>query len=410
MGHFTYKATDRSGTIHKGFLEAADEQGALVELDRMGYIPIRLSPAKADTKGASPWNLFQLPKPVFHRSSSRDVTAFTQDLSALLKAGLPLDMALRILIDTGANPRFRAVIEDILQTVQKGHFVSDALARHPRLFNRFYINMVKAGEAGGILDEVLERLGDFLESSQELVDYIKSAMLYPLFLLGVGSLSIIILLTFVIPKFSVIFQDMGRAIPLAAQILLAVSNGMKSWWWLLLIITTFSLFAIRRFTASGAGRAWIDSRMLRVPLLGDLIRKREIARFSRTLGTLVRSGVPILQSLLLVKDIISNTTIADALETVHGRVKEGEKLARPLADIGVFPPMAIQMITVGEETGRLDDMLLKVAESYEKVVRGLIKKYVGLIEPVMILGMGILIGSIVITMLMAIFSMNELPF
>ncbi len=410
MPYYSYKATDESGKIFKGFLEAGDDRGALAELDDLGYIPLKLRYADSK-KNKINFQLSSFRLPTFmRRSFSREVTSFTLDLAALLKAGLPLDMALQILIDTAGSTPFRDILSDILHTVQKGHFLSDSLAKHPEAFSRFHINMVKAGEAGGVLDDVMERLGEFLETSQELIEYIKSAMIYPVFLLGVGSLSIIILLTFVIPKFSLIFADMGQAIPLPAQMLLGLSSGLKTWWWVIGISLALLTFIFRHYTRTGSGRYRLDSWKMKMPMVGSLIKKREIARFSRTLGTLVHSGVPILSALELVRDIISNQVIADALEKVHSRVKEGEKLARPLDDIGVFPPMAIQMITVGEETGKLDVMLLRVADSYEKMVRGLVKKYVGLIEPVMILGMGVVVGSIVIIMLMAIFSLNDLPF
>lgn len=408
MPFFTYKATDASGKIFKGTLEAADDQGALDELDGLGYIPIAIKPATGATSGGAPGIFAGLPA-LFTKTRSRNVTSFTQDLATLLKAGLPIDAALQILIDTETTP-FGDALREVLQTVQKGHYLSDALARRPDLFNQFYVNMVKAGETGGVLEDVLERLGQFLESSQELRDYVKSAMLYPLFLLGVGTLSIIVLLTFVIPRFSVIFQDMGTAIPMAARLLLAVSGFLQSWWWLMLAGVIVLATAIRLHTTSGPGRDQLDRLKLRLPLVGDLIKKQEIARFSRTLGTLLHSNVPILQALELVREIISNQVIAEALETVQRRVKEGGKLARAMAEIGFFPPMAIQMITVGEETGKLDQMLLRVADSYEKIVRNMVKKYVGLLEPVMILGMGVMIGGIVITMLMGIFSMNDLPF
>jgi len=409
MPLFTYKATNSAGKIFQGTLEAADEPAALTELDTLGYIPIVMKPAAGGKNAATPGMFLGLPAFFANRARSRNVASFTQDLATLLKAGLPIDAALKILIDTDTSP-FGDAIREILQTVQKGHYLSDALARRPELFNRFYVNMVKAGETGGVLDDVLGRLGEFLESSQELRDYVRSAMLYPLFLMGVGTLSIITLLTFVIPRFSVIFQDMGTAIPTSARLLLGVSGFLQSWWWLLLVGVIVLAAFFRLHTASTAGRTQLDRLKLRLPLLGDLIRKQEIARFSRTLGTLLHSNVPILQALELVREIISNQIIEESLESVHRRVKEGGKLARALTEIGFFPPMAIQMITVGEETGKLDQMLLRVADSYEKIVRDMVKKYVGLLEPVMILGMGVAIGGIVITMLMGIFSMNDLPF
>jgi len=281
---------------------------------------------------------------------------------------------------------------------------------HPEAFSKFYVNMVRAGEAGGVLGTVLERLGEFLETSQELKDYIRSAMVYPLFLLFVGGISVIILLVFVIPKFSVIFADMRQAIPLSTRILLGMSSFLKSFWWLILPAAGGALFAFKRYADTPAGKQRLDRFSLRAPLTGDLIRKIEVARFSRTLGTLMGSGVPILRALELVRDIISNTVIAGALETVRERVKEGERLSKPLEDTQVFPSLAVQMITVGEESGKLDEMLVRVAQNYEKTVRNTVKRLISLLEPAMILVMGIVVGFIVISMLMAIFSMNEMPF
>ncbi|MFZ5766469.1 MAG: type II secretion system F family protein [Thermodesulfobacteriota bacterium] len=412
MPYFTYKATDRHGKVVKGVLEAEIEQAVAAELDKMGYIPIRIANAgaKRPRNGgtAMPFSL-RLPGRL-PRSSAKQTTLFTRDLASLLAAGLPLDRALEILIETGGTTGFTDTIRDILLSVQKGHYLSDALARHPKAFSVFYVNMVKAGEAGGILEDVLRRLADFLETVQELKEYIISALLYPVFLVGVGGISIILLLTFVIPRFSMIFDTMGQSVPVAAQLLLTFSATLKNWWWLIGAIISALFFAVRRYAATDSGRLRLDTLILTMPLAGDLVRKIEIARFSRTLGTLIHSGVPILKSLELVQDIISNRVIATSLDRVSNRVKEGEKLAGPLAAIGVFPTLAIQMITVGEETGRLDEMLLRVAENYEKIVRDLIKRSIGMLEPVMILVMGVLIGFIVITMLMAIFSMNDLPF
>jgi general secretion pathway protein F len=270
--------------------------------------------------------------------------------------------------------------------------------------------MVRAGETGGVLPAVLERLGEFLESAQDLKDYIKSAMVYPLFLVLVGGASIIIMLTFVIPKFSIIFSDMGTAIPASTQLLLGISHGLRDYWWLLMLVMAGLVFALRRYVRTEKGRYRKDAYALRLPLLGRLVRAVEVARFSRTLGTLIRSGVPILQALALVRQIITNQLIADSLERVYNRVKEGDTLSAPLNQEGYFPALAVQMISVGEETGKLDRMLLKVADNYEKTVRNMIKRLVNLLEPAMILAMGLMVGFIVISMLMAVFSMNEVPF
>jgi len=306
--------------------------------------------------------------------------------------------------------KVKEVVGDILKTVQGGGYLSDAMAKHPKIFSKFYVNMVRAGEAGGVLESVLERLGAFLESSQDLKDYIKSALVYPLFLVFVGGASIIILLTFVIPKFSVIFSDMGQAIPFSTRFLLGLSEVLRAYWWVILGGLGAIFFFLRRYLITQAGRLRLDRNKLSLPIAGELVKKIEVARFARTLGTLTKSGVPILQALVLVKDIIGNRVIAKSMEKVYERVKEGDKLSKPLSDSGIFPSLAIQMITVGEETGRLDSMLLRVAENYEKMVKDTVKRFISLLEPAMILAMGLVVGFVVISMLMAIFSMNEMPF
>jgi general secretion pathway protein F len=409
MTVFSYKASDFSGKVVKGTFEAEDETGVVKRLQGMGYIPIQISPAGAAERGMKLDLGVSLGR-LFGRVSRRDVLQFTQDLSAMLASGLPVDRALTILLDVTEKRRMRDVVSEIRKSVQAGSYLSDAMARHPEAFSDFYVSMVRAGEAGGVLDAVLERLGEFLESSQELVDYIKSALVYPLFLVFVGGISIIILMTYVIPRFSVIFEDLGGAIPPSTQLLLASSELLRGYWWALLPAVVLAIFGFSRYAATPGGKARIDRIKLRLPLFGELIRKIETARFARTLGTLVRSGVPILQALSLVRDTIGNTVISRAMKRVHAQVQEGERMSRPLAETGHFPTMAVQMITVGEETGRLEEMLLRVADNYEKLVRNLVKRLIGMLEPTLILVMGVVVGFIVISMLMAIFSMNEMPF
>ena len=392
-----------------GVLEADEEKKVVAELQNLDLIPIRIVVAKGNGKRLG-MNLSEQLLSLFNGVSSKDVMAFTQDLATLLEAGLPVDRALSLLIESSENERFKMVASDILKTVQGGGYLSDALTKHPKAFTSFYVSMVRAGEAGGVLEAVLSRLGEFLESAQELKDYIKSAMVYPIFLVGVGGMSIIILLTFVIPKFSIIFSDMGQAIPLSTQLLLGVSELLQSYWWAILILLGAGYFFIRKYINTPAGRLKFDRKKMKFPVVGGLIKKIEVARFARTLGTLTKSGVPILQALLLVKGIMGNKVIAGSMENVYARVKEGDRLSKPLKDTGIFPPLAIQMITVGEETGRLDRMLLRVAESYEKMVRNTVKRLISLLEPAMILFMGLVVGFVVVSMLMAVFSMNEMPF
>jgi type II secretion system protein F len=409
MSIFSYKATDYNGKIVKGFLEAADDKGVVTKLDSMGYIPIRIALAGKEKRKIH-LDVSDILSNIFRRVSGKDVMLFTQDLATLLGAGLPVDRSLAILTEVTEKEKFKEIIHDILKTVQGGSYLSDALSKYPSVFSKFYVNMVRAGEAGGVLEPVLIRLGMFLETSQDLKDYIISAMVYPLFLVLVGGASIIVLLTFVIPKFSLIFSDLGAAIPISTQILLGLSSLIRNYWWVMAVSIFFLYYLFWRYSRTPEGKFNIDKQKIRSPIIGDMIIKIEVARFSRTLGTLIRSGVPILQALTLVKDIIGNRVIAASMDDIREKVQKGDRLSKPLHAIGYFPSLAIQMITVGEETGRLDEMLLKVAENYEKIVKSMIKRFIGLLEPLMILIMGLLVGFIVISMLMAIFSINEIPF
>lgn len=390
-------------------IEAKDEMAAASLIQAKGYIPIRISITGAANSKFN-FDFSNVLTRFVRRVSSRDVQLFTQDFATLLGAGLPVDRALQILIDVAENQKFKIIIKEVLDIVKSGGYLSDALAKFPMAFSSFYVNMVKAGESGGVLDSVLTRLGSFLETSQELKDYIKSALVYPIFLIFVGGASIIILMTYVIPKFSVIFSDLGGTIPLTTQILLSVSAFLRLYWWIILFGLVGSYIGCRKYGRTPDGRLKIDQVKLKLPVLKHFVQKLEVARFTRTLGTLMESGVPILQALELVRGIIENRVISNSLRKVQDRVKEGDKLSRPLGDTGVFPPLAIQMVTVGEETGRLEEMLLRIAENYEKVMKNMVKRLIGFIEPAMILIMGLVVGFIVISMLMAIFSMNELPF
>ncbi len=409
MSLYSYKATDISGKIVKGTLEAVNEQNAANRLQDMGYIPIKISHSGKEQIQLN-HNISKDVLSFFSRISNKDVMLFTQDLSALLKAGLPVDKALSILIDVTEKERFKAIIRDILKSVESGSYLSDAMAKYPNGFSDFYVNMIRAGEAGGVLEAVLDRLGIFLENTQDLRDYIKSALIYPIFLVLVGGISIIILMTVVIPKFSVIFSDMGQTIPFSTRLLLGMSDLLRSYWWIILPGLTGCYISYWQYAKTPAGRFRIDKYKIRFPISGELVKKIEVARFARTLGTLVKSGVPLLQAIDLVKDIIGNKVVAGAMKKIYDRVKEGERLSKPLNDTAIFPSLAIQMITVGEESGRLDEMLLRVADNYEKVVRNTVRRFVNLLEPVMILIMGLVVGFIVISMLMAIFSMNDMPF
>ncbi len=406
MPEFAYKATDSMGKIVEGLMEAPEEREVVSKLQSLGYIPIKIGHRSKARSFSLDIDLMAF----FRRISSKDVMNFTQQLSTLLSAGLPLEKSLSIVAELTEKKEFQNVITEILSGIQEGIAFADVLAKHPKVFSKLYVNMVKAGEAGGVLEMILERLVDFLESSQELKDYITSAMLYPLLLTGVCGLTIILLLTFVIPNFSTMFEDVGGSIPASAQLLLGMSEVLKSYWWVMVSVIGGVYFGIKKYLATENGKFKWDEIKLKLIMVKTLVQKIEVSRFSRTLGTLIQSGVPILQSLNIVKETIGNLVIARSLTGIHEGIKEGEGISKPLKSANTFPSLAIHMITVGEETGRLDEMLLKVADIYDQDVRNAIKRLISLLEPCLILFMALIVGSIVVTMLLAIISVNEIAF
>jgi general secretion pathway protein F len=394
---FSYRATTMEGAIVEGAIEAADEKSAIERLKNSGIIPLKVAAPEEGIK-----------KRITLRSSKTDLLTFTTELSSLLSAGLPLDRSLNILSEISESKDMKNIVQSILKSIREGSSFSDALQRHPKVFPRLYINMIRAGEAGGVLDVVLDKLNEFLESSKELKEHVLSVMIYPIILIVTGGISIIILLTYVLPKFSVIFAELGSSLPLPTQVLLRFSNALKSYWWIVLSVIIAGWIIFKNYIKSDTGRYNWDAFKLK--LMGEVIRKLETARFCRTLGTLLRSGVPLLQALNNARDVINNQVIASAIDAVSTGAKEGKGIAVPLSSANVFPPLALSMIKVGEETGQLDNMLMRVASPYEKSLNVAIKRFVSLLEPIMILSMGLVIGFIVISMLMAIFSITELPF
>jgi len=397
MAIFSYRATTLDGTIMEGVVEAADEKAVVERLKNSGIIPLKVAAPKESIK-----------RRLTFRSSKGDLLIFTTELSALLSAGLPLDRSLNILSELSESKEMKNIVQSILKSIREGSSFSDALAGHPRVFPRLYINMIRAGEAGGVLDVVLDKLSEFLESAKELKEHVFSAMIYPAILTVAGGISITVLITYVLPKFSTIFAELGGSLPLSTQIILTFSNGMRSYWWVALLSIIICWISLKNYIKSDTGRYKWDVFKLKV--MGEIIRKLETARFCRTLGTLLKSGVPLIQALSNAKEVISNHVIASAIDDVLKGAKEGKGIAVPLSASNVFPPLALSMIKVGEETGQLDSMLMKVASTYEKSLKVAIKRFVSLFEPAVILGMGLIIGFIVISMLMAIFSVTELPF
>lgn len=396
MAFYAYRATTRDGQIQEGQIEAQDEKSAIERLKNAGVILIKITAQKkAKNKSGA-------------RTSKDELQTFTAELYVLLNAGLPLDRSLNILSDVFESKGMKSVIESILTAIRGGKTFSDALLEHPKIFPRLYVNMIKAGEASGVLDVILEKLNEFLESTKELKDNVFSAMIYPVILLVTSILSIIMLLIFVVPRFSSLFNEMGGSLPPTTQMLMSMSTGLQNYWWALILMIAFAVFVFRTWINSAPGKYKWDAFKLKV--LGDVIVKLEIARFCRTLGTLLKSGVPLLQALINSRDVTTNLVISEALEKIMKEAKEGKGIAVPLANTGIFPPLALSMIKVGEETGQMEDMLIKVAFTYEKSLKETIKRFVSLLGPIMILVLALIIGFIVVSMLLAVFSITDMPF
>jgi general secretion pathway protein F len=403
MPVFVYRAADRRGQTVDGVMEAADARAVVERLHKEAYFPIKVA-VQGDRAA-----LFS-----FGGGSSRvrgrDLLAMTQQLATLFEAGLPLDRALAILEELAPSARVKTIVGDLLRSVRGGTSLSEALAKHhPRPFSRLYINMVRAGEKGGVLEVSLRRLAEFLEARAAFNEAVVSALAYPLVITTVGAGAIVFLMTFVIPRFATIFEDLGQAIPLPTQILLSVSAAMQAYWWVGVLIVAAGVLAWRMWTGNPHGRLQWDQTILRLPLAGPLSMKVETARFARTLGTMLKSGVPVLGALAVVGDMMSNQAVGGSVARLADGVKRGGTIASGMQEQGTFPVLAMHMVRVGEETGRLEEMLLKVADTFETDVRQDLKRVLGLLEPAIILGMGVLVAFIVVAMLLAIFSINDVP-
>ncbi len=405
MPLFKFKAVTPEGRMTEGTLEAVDQNAAFAKLQEQGQLPIKVvSSEERGILGAEfilPWKR--------KRVRRADLLVFTQELATLIGAGLPLDRSLTILGGLTENEYLRGIVKDLLREIKGGKSLSDAMANYPHVFPKLYVSMVKAGEAGGALDVILLRLIEYLEEAEELKNYFTSSMIYPLILGTVSSAAIILMVTFVIPKFADIFENAGAPVPLPMKIMLGISGLITGYWWLILLVIIGSFLMFRRHLNSEKGRRQLDTALLRMPLVGSLMTQLEVSRFSRTLGTLLKSAVPMLQSINIVREVVGNTIISSALDNVIAGVKKGDGLAKPLQETRVFPDFSIHLLEVGEETGRLDEMLIRVADTYDRDVRNTVKRLVALFEPLIILFMGVVIGLMVVSMLYSIFSINNVP-
>ncbi len=406
MSAFTYKATTREGKVVEGQIEAENERAVLVKLQDLGYLPLRIT---AGPKGGP--SLFALGVSARHRRKVRtkDLLLFTQELKTLLRAGLPLDRSLMILEQLTEKGVLQEVIHDVIGKIKGGKTLADAMAEHPDVFPKVYVNMIRAGESGGVVPQVLEEVSAYLERSVELRTYLATSLIYPVIVSSMMIVSLLVMFLFVIPKFAQIFESSRAPIPLPMQALMTISDFFTGWWWALLGVIVLAVLGFVRWHRTPRGRRIWDERLLKTPVFGRLVSLVEVARFNRTLGTLLQSAVPLVHALTLVKEILNNQIIAESIEPIKNGVKKGDGLVGPMRKTGVFPPLSLHLIEVGEETGNLAAMLTQAAEVFENDARVEVKRLIGLFEPAMILLMGLVVGLIVITMVFSIFSISEIP-
>ena len=408
MPFYQYKAVSPAGEVQEGLLEASSTPAAIARLQEMGLIPIRATEAGAAKAGAPA----AARRPLFRRAGTvrqEDIGIVTRELATLLRAGLPLDRAFEILINLAPNPKVAELLGRVRNEVRGGSPLSKALESQRGVFTRFYVNMIRAGEAGGSLPTVLTRLAEYMERAKALRDNIMASITYPAFLAVVSVLAVVVLLGAVVPRFKPIFAGTGKAVPAMTQAVLFAGDAMRNYGWLILIVLAVLGWLMLRRLKDPDVRYRFDRRMVTWPVVGDLFAKVEMARFSRTLGTLLSNGVTLVAALNIVRETMSNTWLAEAVGNVARELKEGRGLGRPMMETGRFPMLAVHMIQVGEETGRLDDMLMQVAETYDHEVEVAIRKALALLQPVMIVVMAAVIGFIIIAILSAMLSVYDLP-
>lgn len=406
MQRFRYHAVSAAGALEAGEIEASDAPQAATRLQARGLIVMRVEPAaQGHRRGSAPGLSIWARKSAVTQG---DVAVLTAELATLLRAGLSLDRSLEVLIDLATSDAVRQLLTAIREDVRGGAALSTALEARGGVFNRLYLSMVRAGEAGGALDIVLERLSEFMERSRELRETVQSALIYPAILVAVSVLSVAVLLVWVVPQFSAMFESAGKALPLPTQIVIASGAFVGQWWWAIILASVIAWLGFSRLWQRLEIRLVWDRRILSWPLLGDLVAKVEVARMARTLGTLLGNGVSLLTAIAIVRETLGNVALAGALADVATQLKEGKGLGRPLMETGLFPKLSVQMILVGEETGRLQEMLLRVADVYDREVRSAVKRMLSFLEPVLILGLGLIIGAIIMSILVAILSVNDL--
>jgi type IV pilus assembly protein PilC len=419
MPRYSYVAMDSRGKETKGVLEVASQNEAINRLKEMGYFPTKVVEDKGKAKKAkgAPARPGQKKKgmsinieiPGFSGVKSKTLSVFTRQLATLVDAGLPLLRGLRVLEKQEPNPTLKRIIGELGYSIEGGSTFSEGLAQHPKVFNRLFVNMVKAGELGGVLEVVLARLAEFMEKAEKIKGKVKAALFYPVAVMVVAVGVLAVLLVFVVPKFKAIFAEMlgGAGLPAFTEFVLGISDKVAANFPAVMIGLVVFFVLVSIFKKTKFGRKVVDIIKLKMPALGPVVSKVAIARFTRTLGTLVSSGVPILQALTIVKETSGNVVIGNAVAMIHESVKEGETITAPLEASKVFPPMVVSMVDVGEQTGALPEMLMKIADNYEEEVDNAVSAMTSLLEPIMIVFLAVVVGSIVIALFMPLITLID---
>jgi type II secretion system protein F len=402
---FRYSALDAAGSRSSGTVVVDDEQAAVRQLRSQGLFPIQV---KAEGGGLSLDSRAEgeVPINLFRRVKQADLTIFSRQLADLVRAGLPLLRSIHALSEHTENPVFVEVLQKVAEDLSGGTSLADALAAHPRVFPNLYISMVRAGEASGQLPEILERLAQLQETERSRRSQIMSALTYPIMLVCVGTLAVSLLVTFLVPRFKQIFEDLGRTLPGPTQFLMDTSEFVGQWWWAIILAIVGSLFAYKLWSRTDGGKLTIDKIKLRIPRVGRLVERMVVARFARTFGTLLHGGVDVLQAFSVVRNVVGNEVIARALDEARDKVREGDTIHGPLRDTGHFPPVVVHMVALGEETGNMEGVLSSIADSFEEEVENRVRALMSMLEPLIIISLGAVVFFIVSAMLLPIFQLN----
>ena len=403
MPRFSYEAMNAEGKRITDSSEANSKDDLILTLQTKGLMLVRWI-------DGSPSRRKSLLKRSGRSLNSKELLLITREMAHLMKSGLPMDRSLTIIIQTSEGKPLLAMAQYLKESLQGGKSLSDAMAVKTEDFSDLYTNMVRVGEMGGILPQVMEKLAGFMERTEEIKKFIISSSIYPAILMMIGMVSVGVIMGVVVPRFAAIFTDLGQKIPASTLLLIQISQFLRTWWWAMILSSVSIALGLWRFSGTANGKDRLDRIWIRLPLMGSLIMDIQVGRFTRTLGTLVQSGVPLLKALSIVREVVSNVVVKFAAEQIFRQVKEGKRVSTLMKEQGIFPAMAVQMVALGEETGKIGEMLISVSDDLDNRVQSKIKSLLSLLEPIAILLMGLVIGGVVISMLTAIFGINDIEF